>query len=200
MYKSNEIICVSDRKSCDNDFLLQIEKVSKAGISKLILRDKEISEDEYFSLAQKVIPICEKNGVELILHSFYDVAAKLSYDKIHLPLNLFVRKSNALDRFSLKGTSVHSVEDALIAKKMGADYIVAGHIFETDCKKDLEPRGIKFLTQICKVVTDIPVYAIGGINSNNAKECFENGAKGVCIMSGFMKSQMPSEIARKIKL
>lgn len=200
MYKFNEIICVTDRKSCENDFLSQIEKITKAGITKLILRDKESSQDEYLKLAQKVIPICKKNGVELVLHSFYVVALNLSYYKIHLPLREFMEKSNSLDSFALKGTSVHSVEDALTAQRMGADYIVAGHIFETDCKKDLKPRGTTFLTQICKAVPDIPVYAIGGINSDNAYQCFESGAKGVCIMSGFMKAKNPSEIAQKIKL
>lgn len=33
------------------------------------------------------------------------------------------------------GTSIHSVEDAVFAESHGADYITAGHIFTTDCKK-----------------------------------------------------------------
>ena len=197
MYK--EIICVTDRKSCEKDFLSQIEKVSKAGITKLILRDKEISKDEYLSLAQKVIPICKENGVELVLHSFYNVAIKLDYNKIHLPFTSFLANYDKLDKFALKGTSVHNVQDARLAEKFGANYIIAGHIFKTDCKKDLEPRGTTFLKQICEAVTSIPVYAIGGINVDNAKVCFESGAKGVCIMSGFMKAEKPSEIVKIIK-
>lgn len=200
MCKCKEIICVSDRKSCNNDFLSQIEKVAQAGITKLILRDKESTEKEYLDLAQKVIPICEKNGVELILHSFLNAATKLSYDKIHTPFTSFLAYYDTINKFELKGTSVHNVKDAMLAKKFGADYIVVGHIYETDCKKGLQPRGQKFLKEICGAVPDIPVYAIGGINPDNAKECFESGAKGVCIMSGFMKSEKPIEIVEKIKL
>lgn len=35
------------------------------------------------------------------------------------------------------GCSIHSVEEAVEAQKLGASYITAGHIYATDCKKDL---------------------------------------------------------------
>lgn len=70
--------------------------------------------------------------------------------------------------------------------KKGADFLIAGHIFQTDCKKDLAPRGVKFLTEIVSNV-EIPVYAIGGINPQNEHLIYECGANGICIMSGYMK-------------
>ena len=33
------------------------------------------------------------------------------------------------------GCSVHSVEDAIEAEKLGASYLTAGHIFATDCRE-----------------------------------------------------------------
>ena len=83
------------------------------------------------------------------------------------------------------GTSVHSAEDAIYAMKHGAAYVTAGHVFATDCKKGLEPRGLHFLKDVCCNV-DIPVYAIGGINENNMESCIKAGAAGVCMMSGYM--------------
>ena len=79
------------------------------------------------------------------------------------------------------GVSVHSLSEAVSAEKKGA-----GHIFQTDCKKDLAPRGVKFLTEIVSNV-EIPVYAIGGINPQNEHLIYECGANGICIMSGYMK-------------
>ena len=66
------------------------------------------------------------------------------------------------------GTSVHSTEDAIFAEESGADYITAGNIFETDCKKGLKGKGVNFLRNVCDSV-NIPVYAIGGINADTAK-------------------------------
>lgn len=81
--------------------------------------------------------------------------------------------------------SVHSKEEAISAQELGVSYIMAGHIFKTDCKKDVPPRGLSFLSEICSAVK-IPVYAVGGINKENAILCIEAGAAGVCMMSNFM--------------
>ena len=94
--------------------------------------------------------------------------------------------------FSVIGASCHSVEQAQLAEKLGCTYITIGHIFPTDCKKDLAPRGTDFLKDICKSVS-IPVYAIGGINSDNFSLVMNAGANGGCIMSGLMKASNPKD-------
>ena len=51
----------------------------------------------------------------------------------------------------LVGVSVHTVEEAIFVEKHGGSYLMAGHIFATDCKKGLMPRGIEFLKEICAI-------------------------------------------------
>ena len=84
------------------------------------------------------------------------------------------------------GTSIHSVEDAVFAESHGADYITAGHIFTTNCKKGLPGRGIEWLKTVCDAVS-IPVYAIGGISDANAGELSDCGIAGYCMMSASMQ-------------
>ena len=84
------------------------------------------------------------------------------------------------------GTSIHSVEDAIFAESHGADYITAGHIFTTDCKKGLPGRGMEWLKTVCDAVS-IPVYAIGGISDANAGELSDCGISGYCMMSASMQ-------------
>ena len=84
------------------------------------------------------------------------------------------------------GTSIHSVEDAIFAESHGADYITAGHIFTTDCKKGLPGRGIDWLKSICHAVS-IPVYAIGGISDANISMLSDCNIAGYCMMSSSMK-------------
>ena len=69
---------------------------------------------------------------------------------------------------------------------MGASYVVAGHIFETDCKKGLEPRGLNFIKDISSTLT-IPIFAIGGIDEKNSQSVIDSGAFSVCMMSSMMK-------------
>ena len=84
------------------------------------------------------------------------------------------------------GTSIHSVEDAIFAESHGADYITAGHIFTTDCKKGLPGRGMEWLKTVCDAVS-IPVYAIGGISDANAGELSDCEISGYCMMSASMQ-------------
>ena len=96
------------------------------------------------------------------------------------------------------GTSCHSVEDAIEAQALGAGYIIAGHIFETECKKGLAGRGTDFLKEICNTVK-LPVYAIGGISADNAAECIKAGSDGICLMSSFMQAEDVSEFMDRLR-
>lgn len=46
--------------------------------------------------------------------------------------------------FESVSTSIHKPEEALKAQELGADFVFAGHVFATDCKKGLPPRGLDF--------------------------------------------------------
>lgn len=184
----NDIIAVTNRSLCERPFLEQIERVCRFKPKALILREKDLTENEYEKLAEQVMEICSKYDVFCILHSFPQTAIKLKCKAVHLPLAILRNSVDILGKFDIVGTSVHSVEDALEAKKLGANYITAGHIFETDCKKGLPPRGLEFLKKVCNSV-DIPVYGIGGIkiNEEQIEEIKKCGASGGCIMSGMMR-------------
>lgn len=152
----------------------------------LILREKEVTEAEYEVLAKQVLSVCQEENIECILHTFVDMAKKLQVKKIHLPLQVMREKATLLTEFDVIGVSVHSKEEAIEAYKRGATYLMAGHIFETNCKAGLAPRGISFLKEVCESVP-IPVYAIGGITDENTKKIQETGAAGECRMSYYMK-------------
>lgn len=188
----NGIIAVTNRSLCERPFLEQIERVCRQKPRAIILREKDLTKEEYYELAKDVNEICEKYKVLFIPHAFLEVARELNIDRIHLPLAKFEEFSKnakeSLAFFQTIGVSTHSVEDALLAQKLGATYITAGHIYTTDCKKGLAPRGLAFLKDVCQAV-EIPVYGIGGINldEEKIKAVKEAGAAGSCIMSAMMR-------------
>ena len=159
----DSVIAVTNRKLCNRPFTEQLERVCRHHPRALILREKDLSEHEYELLAEQVLEICRTHDVPCILHTYTEVARRLGCSRIHLPLPLFRKEASSLGDFSLVGTSVHSVEDAIEAEKLGASYLTAGHIYVTDCKKGLPPRGTGFLREVCLQVS-VPVYAIGGIH------------------------------------
>ena len=185
----SDIICVTNRNLCKEDFLKRIEKIAVAHPAGIILREKDLTKEEYSKLAKQVLQICEKHQVSCILHSFTDEAIELSAEAVHLPLSILREMTEEQrSRFKVLGASCHSLEEALEAERLGCTYIIAGHIFATDCKKGLPGRGLDFLKSICENVS-IPVYAIGGINGENIADVRNAGAKGACVMSGFMQCE-----------
>lgn len=203
-----KVIAVSNRKLCKRPLVEQIERVCKIHPDAIILREKDLTEEEYRTLAKEVLEICNQYQVHCILHNFWKVAIELGCTSVHLSLPVwkglsddekvyvrdYLKKSGKqkeiLDKNICRGigTSVHSVEEAKEAEALGAVYLTAGHIYATDCKKGLPPRGLEFLEEVCREVS-IPVYGIGGIKFEekqwqDMKEC---GAAGGCIMSGMME-------------
>ena len=184
----SDILCITNRKLCREDFLTRIERIAACHPAGIILREKDMKPEDYKELAAAVMEICEHYGVKCILHSFPDVAISLHADAIHLPLHLLKELSQEQKtHFEVLGASCHSVEDALEAQALGCTYITAGHVFETDCKKGLPCRGLDFLRNVCAAV-DIPVYGIGGIDADNIALVRDAGASGACLMSSLMVS------------
>ena len=170
MYKN---ICVTNRHLVEGDFLKQLAKVAEGGCDAIILREKDLSEAEYEKLAEQALKVCEIHGTKCILHTYIEAAIRQKADAIHLSFPVW-EKINEIQKqkFSQIGVSIHSVEEAVAAAEQGADYLTAGHIFATDCKKGVPPRGLGFLREVCQSVS-IPVYAIGGIQEENVKDCIE---------------------------
>lgn len=229
-----KLICVTNRKLCKGyekyGFDAFYDRISEIVNMKqdirpasIILREKDLSEEEYREVAKRLKTICDRAGVVFCAHNYALVAEELG-TPAHFPLHVLEklvrdkkisktnprnfgmlneisngmpdgRSNNILDRRSeiynlmRYGASCHSVEDALCAYKLGCDYVTAGHVYITDCKKGLAPRGIDFLKKMCDSVP-IPVYGIGGIGleSDKIDEVKQAGAKGACIMSGYMKA------------
>lgn len=204
MCKWNRVVAVTNRSLCTGDFLSQVEKTAALGVRAIILREKDLPSEEYDRLAVSVMEICKNYHVDCILHTFADIAKKRNCPNIHLPLAELLRlqgisrgdrpeqiaekrkSTDVLSGFEKIGASVHSVEDALLAEQAGCTYMTAGHVFVTDCKKNLPPRGIDFLENICNTVS-VPVFGIGGIHPDNMHLALEAGASGVCMMSEFMR-------------
>lgn len=184
-YKS--MICITNRHLCGEDFLQRIH--SLAGIpeiERIILREKDMAQEDYESLAEQCRDICRHAGKPFAVNHFIQAARRLKIPDIQIAFAQMEKNREYLGEFSSVGVSVHSSEEARQAEALGASYIIAGHIYATNCKEGIPPRGLRYLKEVCDS-TGLPVYAIGGITPHNMAEVLAAGAAGGCMMSGFMK-------------
>lgn len=184
-------ICVTNRLLCENDFFEQIQNICKENIYALILREKDLDDKTYEKFAVKCNDICTKNSVLFFINTKINVAEKLKIKNIQVSFKDFLNSRDILSSFDNVAVSIHSLSEALTVQKFVEEtsqniFLIAGHIFETDCKKGLQPRGIEFLKEICANV-EIPVFAIGGINEDTIKQLQGINIEGICLMSALMK-------------
>lgn len=186
------LIAVTDRASCPRPLAEQIKRLTKLTELRpqaVILRAKSLDKAAYRTLALQAQQSCKAAGIALILHSDWQLAHELGISKLHLPLAL-LRQLPTCERtyFTWLSTSVHSVGEAQEAQTLGATVLIAGHIYTTQCKAGLAPRGLSFLQAVCSTVS-LPVYAIGGIgfDATQHAELKANGARGACVMSAYMR-------------
>ena len=193
-----EIICVTNRHLVEGDFIRQLERIAGSGVRAIVLREKDLGEQEYEVLLKRAVEVCNGTAAAVYAHNFVGAAIRSGVRRIHLPLHV-LRELDETTKgyFELIGASCHSAAEAYEAQQLGAGYVFAGHIFETDCKKGLPARGTKLLREVCDSV-DIPVYAIGGIAPDKMRQVLQCGARGGCVMSGLMKADQPRELVQKL--
>lgn len=176
----------------------QIEKIAAAKPFGIVLREKDLPVKEYSELARQARDICRSADTSLIVHSHPAVARELGIPALHMPLDALGKMSSEERKeFEVLGASCHSVEDVLRAKAYGCDYVTAGHVYATDCKPGLPPRGADFLAEVCGPAAPMPVFALGGLTPARAPEVRRAGAAGFAMMSSAMDAENPEELFRK---
>lgn len=185
-------IVITNRHLVQGDFLKQLEKVTKLHPHALILREKDLTDDAYESLAKKVFDLCKREDITFFLHTKIEIARKIGCQNIHLSIPVLkglseTEKKALTEDFCEISISCHSMEDVEIAMAGGATQIILGTIFETECKKGVIGKGVEFVREICQKCP-LPVYAIGGMNLQRLPLVIDAGAAGCCMMSGFMQT------------
>lgn len=188
-------IVITNRHLVQGDFLKQLEKVTKLHPHALILREKDLADDAYESLAKKVFDLCKREDITFFLHTKIEIARKIGCQNIHLSIPVLkglseTEKKALTEDFCEISISCHSMEDVEIAMAGGATQIILGTIFETECKKGVLGKGVEFVREICQKCP-LPVYAIGGMNLQRLPLVIDAGATGCCMMSGFMQTTKP---------
>ena len=188
-------IVITNRHLVQGDFLKQLEKVTKLHLHALILREKDLADDGYESLAKKVFDLWKREDITFFLHTKIEIARKIGCQNIHLSIPVLkglseTEKKALTEDFCEISISCHSTEDVEIAMAGGATQIILGTIFETECKKGVLGKGVEFVREICQKCP-LPVYAIGGMNLQRLPLVIDAGAAGCCMMSGFMQTTKP---------
>ena len=191
------LYAVTDRHWLNGQTLVDVVKESlDGGVTMIQLREKSLDEGKFLEEAKELQALCRERHVPFIVNDNVDIAKAMDADGVHVGQDdmaaLDARAKLGPDK--LIGVSAHTVEEALLAEKQGADYLGVGAIYPTTTKVKTVLTSTDTLRDICKAVP-IPVNAIGGLNKTNIDVLCGIPIAGICVVSAIMKADDPRQAA-----
>ena len=151
-----------------------------AGLPALILRERQMTDEELEPVAKRLREEARRRGTLLIFNRRLELARRLGADGVQVgkigPTVAEARR--AMGEKALVGYSAHEHKEALLAFDQGADYVLYSPVFPTLSKPDIvETLGLESLQALCRQSTG-PVVALGGISARNLGPALSAGAAG----------------------
>ena len=160
-------------------FIAQLEQSLDAGVRLVQLRAKTLSEPHYLALAEAVLACCHKHGARLLLNAPASVALALRADGVHLTsTRLMACHMRPLPSTMLVSVACHDAQQVLHANRMGADLITVSPVLPTATHTEAAPLGWPRFAALA-ALTEIPVYALGGMNPQHLVQACAAGAHGI---------------------
>ena len=190
---------VTDReRTASGDVVAAVSDAVRAGVGMVQLREKDYPAGKLLSLAHKLRSVTEGRAL-LIVNDRVDVALLSGADGVQLGENALdaAAARGLVGHDMLIGRSVHSVEGAIEAESVGADFLVLGTIFETASHPGADTGGLELVRSVTRRVS-IPVIGIGGISASNIAGLVQAGAAGAAVITAISMTDDPKTAASRL--
>lgn len=195
------LYAVTDRSWLKNETLpSHVDRALRGGATFIQLREKDLDKKHFLQEAKEIRELCRKYRVPFVVNDNVEIALEADADGVHVGQGDmeagWVRQKVGPEK--IVGVSVQTVEQAVLARERGADYLGVGAVFPTSSKADACEVSLDTLKEICEAA-DIPVVAIGGINRDNVKELSESGICGIAVISAIFAKKDIEGAARELR-
>jgi len=182
------------------NILAQSSAAVAAGIQLIQIREKRLTARVLFELTAGVVATTRGSSTRVLVNDRADIAAGAGAQGVHLTTQSLgadvVRR--AFGENFLIGASTHSLSEARVAYRLGADFAVFGPVFPTPAKEKYgAPTGLGKINEATRELASFPLIALGGISLDNVNECLRAGASGVAGISLFSE---PSRLATTVEM
>lgn len=161
-----------------------LRELRALGVDFFQLRDREVSDRDFERFLDALATRAPEVAVRVFVNDRLALAAAFPVAGVHLPeagLPVAAVRSRFPRGRLLIGRSVHGLDAALAAEEDGADYVILGPVAPTGGKRPLPPAVFR---QTCRRLR-IPVWAVGGLHSNNLDRVRGAGVCGFAAIRSF---------------
>jgi thiamine-phosphate pyrophosphorylase len=181
----------------------QAIRAYKAGCKWVQLRMKDTPKEIIECEVLKILPVANAHNAILLINDHVDLVLKTNAHGVHLGKSdtcPFDARLVLGDRYIIGGTA-NTLQDIVLLRKKGVDYIGLGPFRFTLTKKNLSPvigeQGYKtIMSEMLELGINIPIVAIGGIKSEDIKAIKQTGVSGIAVASAILEE---NRIEKNIK-
>jgi thiamine-phosphate pyrophosphorylase len=187
------LLVITDRRATGGRPLSTVVRAALEGGARLVqLREKDLDGGPLLDLARELAREARRAGARLLVNDRIDVALAARADGVVLPADSFPTEvaRRLLGPGRLVGRSTHALAEVARAAREGCDFVLFGPLFATPSKAAYgTPQGIEALR--AATAPSIPVFAVGGITADNARQAIDAGARGVAVIREVMEAPDP---------
>lgn len=176
------------------------QQLIEGGARIIQYRDKISTEKNRRQNATQIKKLCTAANIIFIINDDIELALATEADGVHLGKNdvAITKARKLMGKDKIIGISCYnSFNLAHNAEQAGADYIAFGSFYASATKPDALPAKPELLTQ-ARQKLNIPICAIGGINSNNAKPLLTAGADMLAVITALYNTPDIRQSAKTI--
>ena len=175
------------------DLYTVVEDALKGGITLFQFREKgkgALEGKEKLELAVKIQDLCKKYNVPFIVNDDIELALEIDADGVHVGQDdLGVDEIRKLMPNKIIGLSIGNEEELKQSKVEYVDYVGVGPVYVTQSKDDAGGAiGYEGLELMRKLLPQMPLVAIGGIQTQHIKDVMKTNVDGVSIISAISYS------------
>lgn len=166
------------------------------GVRLVQMRLKNMSKNDIYAVLQCSKKLCDAAGAVMVVNDYWEMAIELQCDWVHLGQeDLAEADMAAIKRAGLKiGISTHDEEELDRALMQQPDYVALGPVYPTILKKmKWTEQGLDRVKQWKRLIGDLPLVGIGGMNVERARGVFAAGADIVSVVTDITLNQKPED-------
>ncbi len=179
-----------------------VARVVAAGVKLVQLRIKAAAPRVLVDEIRASIAYAQEAGATLIVNDHWALALELGADGVHLGQeDLDGVDIEALRRARLLlGISTHAYWEVCRARALRPSYVACGPIHATTLKKmPWRPQGDANLAYWCRLLADVPVVAIGGMDAPRARDAMRAGASAVAVVGAITRAESPETAIAQLR-
>ena len=185
------------------DLYTVVEDALKGGITLFQFREKgegALEGSEKVELAIKLQDLCKKYNVPFIVNDDIELALEIDADGVHVGQDdLSVDEIRKLMPNKIIGLSIGNEEELKQSKVEYVDYVGVGPVYVTQSKDDAGGAiGYEGLELMRKLLPQMPLVAIGGIQTQHIKDVMKTNVDGVSIISAISYSDNIEKTVREM--